>query len=187
MLDASIIPAGQDETTIVVFRNGVAIPNCTSPGSGIANPDPCVYSRQKLLTGDIALGVYTSAASHWNFAPALHYAFSGFSLVVVNPPTINVMKAGSAVTVVFGLGGNQGTNIFAAGSPSSAPVSCSAGPTRTVPLTVEATKSSLYYVPLVRQYIYVWKTDKTWAQTCRQLVVKLADGTSHYANFKFTK
>jgi hypothetical protein len=33
----------------------------------------------------------------------------------------------------------------------------------------------------------VWKTDKAWAGTNRQLVVKLADGTSHVANFKLTK
>jgi len=34
-------------------------------------------------------------------------------------------------------------------------------------------------------YVYVWKTDKSWARTCRQLVVKLDDGTSHRANFSF--
>jgi hypothetical protein len=35
------------------------------------------------------------------------------------------------------------------------------------------------------QYTYVWKTLKGWASTCRQLVVKLTDGTSHRANFMF--
>jgi len=35
--------------------------------------------------------------------------------------------------------------------------------------------------------VYVWKTDKIWANTCRQLVVKLNDGTLHGANFTFTK
>jgi len=37
------------------------------------------------------------------------------------------------------------------------------------------------------QYTYVWKTDKTWAGTCRALVVKLADGTAHTADFQFIK
>ena len=37
------------------------------------------------------------------------------------------------------------------------------------------------------QYTYVWKTNKAWAGTCRQLVVKLDDGTYHRANFNFTK
>ena len=34
-----------------------------------------------------------------------------------------------------------------------------------------------------RQDIYVWKTDKAWAGTCRQLDVKLNDGTTHSAKF----
>jgi len=49
--------------------------------------------------------------------------------------------------------------------------------------TVTAGSSSLSYGG--GQYNYVWKTDKSWAGTCRQLVVKLIDGTIHYANFKF--
>jgi hypothetical protein len=31
----------------------------------------------------------------------------------------------------------------------------------------------------------VWKTDKGWAGTCRQLIIRLSDGTTHLANFKF--
>jgi hypothetical protein len=34
-------------------------------------------------------------------------------------------------------------------------------------------------------YTYVWKTDKSWAGTCRQLTVRVNDGTDHLANFKF--
>lgn len=34
-------------------------------------------------------------------------------------------------------------------------------------------------------YTYVWKTDSSWKNTCRQLIVKLSDGTEHAANFKF--
>jgi hypothetical protein len=53
--------------------------------------------------------------------------------------------------------------------------------------TIKAGGSSLNYDSSIDQYDYVWKTDKSWAGTCRQLVVKLTDGTSHWANFKFTK
>jgi hypothetical protein len=35
------------------------------------------------------------------------------------------------------------------------------------------------------QYNYVWKTENSWAGTCRQLVLTLNDGTVHTANFKF--
>ena len=51
--------------------------------------------------------------------------------------------------------------------------------------TVTASNSSLSYNATTQQYTYVWKTDKAWAGTCRQLIVRLVDGTEHRANFKF--
>jgi hypothetical protein len=35
--------------------------------------------------------------------------------------------------------------------------------------------------------VYVWKTEKSWAGSCRQLNVRLIDGTEHKANFRFNK
>ena len=32
---------------------------------------------------------------------------------------------------------------------------------------------------------YTWKTDKAWANTCRQFSLGLSDGSSHLANFQF--
>ena len=38
------------------------------------------------------------------------------------------------------------------------------------------------------QYLFVWKTDKAWAGTCRQLSVKFNDGSAaHTAIFRFVK
>ena len=45
--------------------------------------------------------------------------------------------------------------------------------------------NTLHYNALTDQYTYVWKSEKSWAKTCRQLVVKLSDGTDHAANFTF--
>ena len=53
--------------------------------------------------------------------------------------------------------------------------------------TVTAGNSSLSYDATSNQYVYVWKTDKTWAGKSIRLTVTLADGTSHYARFTFTK
>jgi uncharacterized protein len=114
------------------------------------------------------------------------FNWAGFFQPVDNLPTLNVVKAGSAIPVKFGLGGNKGLNIFAAGYPKSQLVACdSTEPLDDIEQTVTAGSSSLTYDPLTGQYNYVWKTDKTWVGTCRQLVVKLIDGTVHYANFKF--
>jgi len=35
------------------------------------------------------------------------------------------------------------------------------------------------------QYTYVWKTNKAWAGTCRELLVRFVDGTIHVARFQF--
>jgi len=53
--------------------------------------------------------------------------------------------------------------------------------------TVTAGGSSLQYDASLEQYTYVWKTNKAWAGTCRQLLVKLDDGSYHRANFQFVK
>jgi hypothetical protein len=39
---------------------------------------------------------------------------------------------------------------------------------------------------LASKYIYNWKTDRRWAGTCRQLIIKFNDQTEHPVNFKFT-
>jgi hypothetical protein len=53
--------------------------------------------------------------------------------------------------------------------------------------TVNAGSSSLTFSAATNQYSYVWKTDASWANTCRALTLKLADGSAHQALFKFTK
>ena len=47
--------------------------------------------------------------------------------------------------------------------------------------------SSLSYDPVADQYVYVWKTAKTWAGKCGTFTLTLDDGTAHPALFTFTK
>ena len=114
------------------------------------------------------------------------FSWSGFFQPVDNLPTINVAKAGSAIPVKFSLGGNKGLNIFATGFPLSQMLQCSTGTVQdAIEQTVNAGSSGLKYDPATNQYNFVWKTEKPWGGTCRQLVVKLIDGTTYVANFKF--
>ena len=114
------------------------------------------------------------------------YNFAGFFQPVDNLPILNVVKAGSSVPVKFSLAGNQGLAIFEAGYPKSEAIPCdSTVPVSGVDETSTAGSSGLTYNPTTDQYTYVWKTEKSWANSCRQLVVKLNDGTFHRANFKF--
>jgi len=116
------------------------------------------------------------------------YNFNGFFQPVDNLPVLNVVKAGQAIPIKFSLSGDQGLSIFAPGSPSSQQVVCNSGdPVDIIEQTVTAGSSSLSYDPTTDTYTYVWKTDKLWANTCRQLTVTLIDGTTHIADFNFTK
>ena len=115
---------------------------------------------------------------------------SPLGLPCTAPPfgTLNAVNAGRAIPVKFSLSGNKGLNIFAADSPFTVSLaSCDPNnPGVDITETITAGSSSLSYDAGSDQYVYTWKTDAAWVGTCRQLVVKLNDGSSnHVANFKF--
>jgi uncharacterized repeat protein (TIGR01451 family) len=116
----------------------------------------------------------------------LPYNFTGFFAPIDNLPAVNEMKAGQAAPVKFSLGGDQGLNIFAAGSPNSVQINCNTNdPIAPVEETETAGSSSLSYDAASERYKYTWKTESSWKNTCRQLTVTLRDGTVHQAKFKF--
>jgi fibronectin type III domain protein len=172
-IDPSFVPA-------TIFRNGVPVDtSCSSAGT--ANPSPCIASG----TGTAQITILTASASVWNAGiPA--YAFSGFFSPVDNRPVVNVAKAGSAIPVKFALGGDRGLTIFAPGYPGSGVVPCDS---TTLVDGIEETATPgaavLKYDSGSGRYQYVWKSDKAWAGTCRQLVLKLRDGTAQRATFQF--
>jgi len=181
--------------------------------SGQFNPVPLAeYLSLKPHTADVTIatgGIRIAAGCGWGDSNFVGYAdaftigvsgvettydfepyspFNGFFQPVDNLPTLNTVKAGSAIPVKFSLGGYAGMDIFAAGSPASIVDACDAsGGTDAVEVTLTAGSSSLQYDATTDTYTYVWKTNKTWAGTCRQLQVKLVDGSVHAANFKLTK
>ena len=89
---------------------------------------------------------------------------------------MNTVNAGAGVPVVFKLPGNQGLNIFENGSPQSQTVNCqdwASAPTDPIESTV-STPGGLTYDATSDTYTYVWKTTKSWAGTCRRLILKFA-------------
>jgi hypothetical protein len=117
------------------------------------------------------------------------YDFGGFFSPVDNPDVAtNKAKAGSTIPVKFSLDGDQSLDIFEQGYPTSEPIACDPNdPLDAIEQTVGDDKSHLTYDATTDQYTYVWKTSKAWAGTCRQLVVKLDDGSEHLANFRLAK
>ena len=181
------LPLNSNATSMAVNYPAVtAIDSCSStvtvnssPASGSVFP---VGSTTVNASADDGAG----HVSNCSFTVTVQYNFTGFFPPVANLPALNVVQAGRGIPVKFSLSGNKGLGIFAPGSPSSGPIVCnSSDPATMLEETVTAGGSSLSYDPVSDQYIYVWKTDPSWAGTCRQLVVTLNDGTVHRANFKF--
>lgn len=181
-IDASAL-GGIAPADVQVIRNGVPVADCTDASQAI--PDPCVAARGLVSggAGDAFVTVRTTHFSTWSVG-RLAYTLSGFFAPVDNLPTINTVKAGSAVPVKFGLGGNRGLNVLVAGSPSSVLVACGSGPSDAIEQTSTAGASSLSYDAGSARYQYVWKTDKAWVG-CRDLVLRFRDGSTLRARFSF--
>jgi len=181
------LPLNSTATSMVVnYPNVTATDACSS--SVTVNSTPASGSTFAVgtttvhATADDGAG-HTSTCS---FTVTVAYNFAGFFPPVDNLPAFNVVQAGRAIPVKFSLSGYKGLGIFAAGSPESGPIACnSSDPAVDLTETVNAGGSSLSYNPTTDQYNYVWKTEQSWAGTCRQLVVTLNDGSTHRANFKF--
>ena len=174
---------------------------CADATSGVASCEGVVDGSQS-VADDSALptdtpGTHSLAVTATDNAGNTHttthsytveaeFNFTGFFSPINNPPVLNSVKAGQAVPVKFSLGGNQGLDIFASGYPQSQQVTCDTNaPVDDVEQTVTAGGSSLQYDSATDTYTYVWKTDKSWSNSCRELSVKFTDGTVHTASFKF--
>jgi hypothetical protein len=144
-------------------------------------------STASLTFAGPATGALDSAFAHVdNVAIASIFPFEGFFPPVDNLPTLNRVNAGRAIPVKFSLGGDEGLSIFAPGYPKSQAISwASSVPVDDIEETVTPGASALSYDATTDRYTYVWKTDKAWAGTCRQLIVKLKDNSEHRANFDF--
>jgi hypothetical protein len=132
------------------------------------------------IADSLGLGTITNDDStHWGFA---------WVEPTLTPPAVNHRVAGSVVTVEFMLGGDRGVDVLASGWPKSKRYRCSTGEllprgrTRTQPLG----NAGLTYDPATGVYTYSWQTAAALAGKCRQFQIRLADGSFHFAKFKFS-
>jgi hypothetical protein len=178
-------------TTLATSASGAVVTytaNASDLVDGAITPSCAPVSGTTFPLGTTTVNCSASDA-HSNsatgsFTVTVNYNFTGFFQPVDNAPTVNAVKAGSAVPIKFSLGGNMGLNIFANGYPAVTVSSC-AGSTDDIEQTVTAGSSSLTYDATSNQYIYVWKTDSRWANSCRQFVIRFSDGTQKTAIFRF--
>jgi WD40 repeat protein len=192
------IPIDTSNPTVTVNQTygfgQVAHAICSDSGSGIETctvPDPLDTSSVGTKTIPIAEVRAEDRAGHV-FVPAqpitytvLPWPFEGFYSPVNNLPTINEASAGSSVPVKFSLLGFRGLNVFATGYPASQPISCSGGTVDPVEEVATPGSSGFSYDPALDRYKFVWKTERSWRNTCRQLIVRFRDGTEKRVNFRF--
>ena len=195
-LHSSVID-GLDPDTVQIFRTEdgettpSSLPDCTDPDGSVATPDPCVQNRYfEEWDGSLTITVLTSHASAWNFGVAggevEPFNFTGFLSPVDMAPTVNVTKAGRTIPIKFRLGGNQGLEVLAEGSPSSVLHAClRSAPQDTIETSLTGGEGALTYDEGADLYTYTWKTPKSFANSCRTFVLELSDGTSHVAEFEF--
>jgi len=178
-------PNSSATSTSVTYPAPSTSDNCSTP---IVTTDHASGSLFNVGTTTVNV-TSTDDAGNQNtcsFTVTVLYAFNGFFAPVDSPPTVNVASGGSSIPVKFSLSGNKGLNIFATGYPASQSVACNSGvPVDVIEETATAGNSSLSYDPTTDKYIYVWKTERAWKGTCRQLMVKLNDGSTHVASFQF--
>lgn len=155
-------------------------------GSGIQSCKGNVGSGAPIDTSSFGIKAFTVTAYDraGNLARETHsysvlYDFAGFGSPIVAYPAATSMKAGDKIPVKFSLHGDQGSDIFAAGSPGWAPCGALDGPSRA--------DGTLSYNASADRYTYLAATSKAWVGTCWDLVVTLRDGTAHRARFTFTK
>jgi len=155
---------------------------------------PCDIAHTYAAAGTFAVtvtvtdgdgGSTTAGTSVVVTAPAPGWVFDGFYQPVDNLPTVNVVKAGSTVPLKFGLGGDHGLDIFEPGYPASASRTCDGAASDVLEETSTPGAATLTYDPTTGRYHYNWKTQRTWAGTCRVLVLRFADGTEVTAEFRF--
>lgn len=162
---------------------GSGVDSCASPVPVGGNIDTAMIGQKTFAVEAVDRAGNVASESH---TYSVIYDFGGFFSPVDNPDLLNRVQAGSAVPVKFSLSGDQSLDVFAEGYPRSQHIECdSTAPVDNIERTVTAGDSGLYYDASLDQYTYVWKSARAWSGTCRQLVMKLNDGTVHRANFKF--
>jgi len=160
--------------------------NCDATPNVVATPASGTAFTVGTTTVNVTATDASGNSAEGSFTVTVLYNFAGFFQPVDNLPTINLATVGQSIPIKFSLSGNKGMNIFAQGYPASQTIPCTGG-TSTDPIeeTANAGSSTLTYDSLSDRYQYVWKTEKSWRGTCRQLMVKLRDGSTHVARFQF--
>jgi hypothetical protein len=194
-----VVRSPQDGATFAPRQRVLADYDCADEagGSGLVS---CVGDRARgaridtsrlgehsfTVRAEDAAGNVTTETVTYRVEGRLEFDFEGFFPPVANRPRVNVVSAGRVVPMTFSLGGWEGWHVIARGYPRSREMHCGSkveldGGDR----TRFAGGTPLRYTHHGERYSYLWKTERDWAGTCRQFILKLSDGSYHRADFRF--
>ncbi|HET9345621.1 MAG TPA: PxKF domain-containing protein [Candidatus Limnocylindrales bacterium] len=163
--------------------------SASDPSSGIAGETSGSVSLDTSSLGSRTATVTVSdLVGHQATATCAYrviYDFQGFFAPLANPPKVVEARAGDTIAVAFGLGGDQGLGVLAAGSPESAPVDCATLSPLSSAVPTIAARSLDFVKAQGGRYRYQWVTPRAWRGTCRELRVTLVDDTTHLAIVRF--
>jgi hypothetical protein len=110
-------------------------------------------------------------------------SFGGFVGPIHNGSAVT---AGSVVPIAFSLGGDQGADVLADGSPRSVRVNCGASgqPSGGWPAH---SADGVQFDAASGTYTFAWQTRSSWAGTCRAFQLELRDGSVHQLVVKFRR
>ncbi len=183
-----------------VYTLGQSVPadySCVDEpnGSGLASCQGSVADGATLDTSTVGAKSFQVSATDnagnratKSVAYSVVYDFDGFLWPLENLPRVNRWRAGRPVPVRFSLGSYRGPVPLAPGYPSV--VGCGAEPQSSAAERARGvwTRSGIRSSRRNRgTYRFLWKTEPRWVGSCRQLVLKLDDGTMHGVAVQFMR
>ena len=180
--------------------------SCSDALAGVFSCDGTVANGASVDTSSVGFHSFTVSASDVagntttkSVQYNVYWPFGGFLSPIGRT---NLFKAGSTIPVKFSLGGDRGLGIFAAGYPTSVPVSCTSPKALAKKIKIQKSKwakgkkkkgalarpgtfSGLTYSASTGQYQINWSTEAEWAGTCRLLVLGFTDNTVYTSFFAF--
>ena len=173
---------------VVVYELPTATDNCMTPSVVCSPPSGSVFHIGATRVTCSATDACGNTGS-CSFTVSVNYDFLGFFWPVENPSVINKVKAGQIVPVKFRLtcGESLISELSAVMDLQSANLPACVG-NGDDPIPADGSGSpGLRYDYVDNQFVFNWKTEKSWANTCRKFILTLRDGTVHEAYFRFKR
>lgn len=170
----------------VDYGDGTAIRPGTVDG-GTCVGETHAYAASGTYTVRVYVTDKDGATSTSTVPHTVIFAWAGFFPPVESAPAWNRVNSGRTIPIAFSLGGDRGPGVMAAGYPRSVRIACSGASEVGGANATVAGIGPLRYDSGSDRYMFLWQSRKAWADTCRELEVRLTDGTLHRARFRFVR